>query len=104
MRACHAAAAVLGAALLGGPTPSRAQSTQVPVCPSLALAQQARRTPPGAPLPEGCRVVRVLRVDTPAGPVCAVDFSADGRGLLADIMDAAVQTRWWTACANLSPP
>ncbi|HYZ31286.1 MAG TPA: hypothetical protein VE684_03265 [Crenalkalicoccus sp.] len=78
----------------------------MPVCPSLALAQQAAQAQqtPGAPLPEGCRTVGVRRVDTPTGPVCAVDFSEDGQGLFADIMDATVRTRWWTACANLSPP
>jgi hypothetical protein len=106
MRAWHAAA-MLGAVLAGGPAPSGAQSSQVPVCPSLALAQQAARAQqaaPGAPLPAGCRMVGVRRVDTPAGPVCAVDFSEDGQGLFADVMDATVQTRWWTACANLSPP
>src|SRR3712207_6117151 len=108
MRACHAVA-ILGAVLVGTPAPSGAQptsgaqSTRVPVCPSLALAQQVQQTP-GAPLPGGCRMVGVRRVDTPTGPVCAVDFGEEGQGLFADIMDATVQTRWWTACANLSPP
>ena len=85
------------------PRPRGAQSTQVPVCPSLALAQQAEQAP-GAPLPAGCRMVGVRRVDTPAGPVCAVDFSEGGQGLFADVLDATVQTRWWPAYANLSPP
>ena len=105
MRACHAVA-FLGAVLVGGPASAGAQSARVPVCPSLALAQQvlqAQQTP-GAPLPSGCRMVGVRRVDTPTGPICAVDFSEDGQGLFADVMDATVQTRWWTACANLSPP
>ena len=106
MRACHAVA-ILGSALVGSPAPAGAQSTQVPVCPSMALAQQAAaqaQQAPGAPLPAGCRMVGVRRVDTPAGPVCAVDFSEGGQGLFADVLDATVQTRWWTACANLSPP
>ncbi len=103
MRACHAVA-MLGWVLIGSPAPLAAQSVQVPVCPSLVLAEQARQTPPGRPLPEGCRLVGARRVDTPAGAFCAVDFSEDGRGLLADIMDATVPTRWWTACANLNPP
>ena len=105
MRVCHAVAMV-GWVLIGGPAPLAAQSSQVPVCPSLALAQQAwqAQQTPGTPLPDGCRMVGVRRVDTPTGPVCAVDFSESGQGLFADIMDSTVQTRWWTACANLSPP
>jgi hypothetical protein len=102
MRAYHAVA-IVGWVLVGGSAPLAAQSLQVPVCPSLALAQQAQQTP-GTPLPAGCRMVGVRRVDTPTGPICAVDFSESGQGLFADIMDATVQTRWWTACANLSPP
>ncbi|MBX6743347.1 MAG: hypothetical protein IRY87_15035 [Acetobacteraceae bacterium] len=93
-----------GWVLVGSPAPLAAQSVQVPVCPSLALAQQARQTPPGRPLPEGCRLVGARRVDTSEGPFCAVDFSENGQGLFADIVDAAVPTRWWTACANLTPP
>jgi hypothetical protein len=94
--ACLAAAVCASA-------PAMAQVSQVTVCPSLALAQQVQPTL-GAPLPSGCRMVGVRRVDTPTGPVCAVDFSEDGQGLFADILDATVQTRWWTACANLNPP
>ena len=86
-----------------GPAPSKAQVSQVTVCPSLPLAQQVLQAPGMSP-PAGCRVVGVRRMDTPAGPICAVDFSADGQGLFADIMDATVQTRWWTACTNLSSP
>ena len=102
MRTCYAIAAV-GWVLIGSSAPLKAQSLQVPVCPSLALAQQVQQTP-GTPLPNGCRMVGVRRVDTPTGPVCAVDFGEGGQGLFADILDATVQTRWWTACANLSPP
>jgi hypothetical protein len=49
-------------------------------------------------------MVGVRRVDTPTGPICAVDFGEGGQGLFANVLDATVQTRWWTACANLSPP
>jgi hypothetical protein len=102
MRVCHAAAVACLVAI-GGPAPLAAQSSQVPACPSLALAQQAQQAP-GTPPPAGCRMVGVRRVNTPAGPICAVDFSENGQGLFADILDSTVQTRWWTACANLSPP
>jgi hypothetical protein len=102
MRAWHAAA-IVGWVLMGSPAPLAAQSSQVPVCPSLALAEQSQQTP-GTPLPNGCRMVGIRRVDTPSGPVCAVDFSENGQGLFADIMDSTVQTRWWTACANLRLP
>ena len=105
MRTCYAIA-VVGWVLIGSSAPLKAQSLQVPVCPSLALAQQAQQAQqtPGTPLPNGCRMVGVRRVDTPTGPVCAVDFGEGSQGLFADVMDATVQTRWWTACANLSPP
>jgi hypothetical protein len=96
------AAVGLGAFLLA--PPAGAQTTTVVVCPSLALAQQGQQGQRTASsLPQGCRVVGVRRVDTPAGPYCAVDFGEDG-GLMADIMDATVQTRWWAACASLTPP
>jgi hypothetical protein len=95
---------MIGLAAVGGsPAPVAAQTLQVPVCPSLALAQQAQQTP-GTPPPNGCRMVGVRRVDTANGPICAVDFSENGQGLFADILDSTVQTRWWTPCANLSPP
>lgn len=102
MRRCYAMA-VVGWLLTGASAALMAQSLRVPVCPSLPLAQQAQQTP-GMSLPDGCRLVSVRRVDTPTGSVCAVDFSEDGQGLFADVLDATVQTRWWTACANLSPP
>ena len=105
MRVCHAVA--IACLVIGGsPAPLAAQSSQVPVCPSMALAQQAQQAQqaPGTPPPGGCRMVGVRRVDTPSGPICAVDFSENGQGLFADILDSTVQTRWWTACANLNPP
>jgi hypothetical protein len=103
MRASHAATAILGAMLVGGPGPSAAQPSQAAVCPSLPLAQQAAQAQqsPGTPLPDGCRMVGVRRVETPSGPVCAVDFSESGQGLFTDLLDASVQTRWWTVCSNL---
>jgi hypothetical protein len=105
MRARHVIVTV-GWVLIGSPALLKAQSLQVPVCPSLALAQQAQQAQqaPGTPLPNGCRMVGVRRVDTPTGPVCAVDFSDGGQGLFADVLEATVPTRWWTACANLTPP
>jgi hypothetical protein len=103
MRA-HAVLAV-GTLLLGAaaPLPLAAQPQQVPVCPSQDKAQQVLEDP-GGPLPDGCRLVAVRRVDTPAGPLCAVNFGQGDQGLLEDLVDAAVTTRWWTACANLQPP
>jgi hypothetical protein len=102
MRA-HDAVAIIGLTFIGYSTHPSAQTLQVPVCPSLALAQQAQQAR-GNPLPSGCRMVGVRRVDTPTGTVCAVDFSENGQGLFADILDSTVQTRWWTACSNLGPP
>ncbi|MBV1800232.1 hypothetical protein [Siccirubricoccus sp. G192] len=95
------AVAALGSALALRPAPLIAQPQQVAVCPTMALVQQTLQNP-GGPLPEGCRLVTVRRVDSPAGPLCAVDFSEEGQGLLGDIIDSAVQTRWWAACATLN--
>jgi hypothetical protein len=95
--------AVVSLVAISSPGLLRAQMLQVPVCPSFALAQQAQQAP-GSPLPSGCRMVGVRRVDTPSGPICAVDFSEDVQGLLGDILESTVPTRWWTPCANLSPP
>ena len=53
MRARHAVA-LAGWALAGAPAPLAAQSSQVPVCPSLASAQRAQQAAqtPGTPLPD----------------------------------------------------
>lgn len=105
--AAAAAAALLGTLLAGGafgpPRAAAQQPTQVAVCPSSEKAQQVVQNPGGA-LPDGCRVVTVMRRETPAGQLCGVDFGQVETGLLGDIVDAAVATRWWAACANLPLP
>jgi hypothetical protein len=93
-----------GLATISGAAPLAAQSWQIPICPSYALTQQVQQSQPGSPLPDGCRMVGVRQVNTPYGTACAVDISEGSQGLLADIMDATVTTRWWTACSNLTPP
>ena len=105
MQAHHAAAAAIGLALVGGLAPPGAaqQQARVAVCPSSDKAQQVIQNP-GAPLPDGCRIVVVIRQGSPAGPLCAVDFGQADQGLFGDLVDAAVPTRWWTACANLQSP
>jgi hypothetical protein len=100
MRAWLAIAA-MGLVLASRPAPLAAQPQQIPICPTMAGLQQVVQTP-GGPLPQGCRMVTVRRVDSPVGPLCAVDFSDAGGGLLGDIVDSAVQTRWWASCASLN--
>ena len=98
-------AATVAAILCGTLAPLAAAHAQdqgqVPVCPSPEKAQQVARAGASAALPEGCRLVHVRRLDTPAGPVCGVDFTAAGRGATGAIADAMTTTQWWTACANL---
>jgi hypothetical protein len=102
MRTRHAvvAATVLFEALAPLAAPRAAETRQAPVCPSPEKAQQVAQGGGGAALPEGRRLVHVRRLDTPAGPVCGVDF-AGGRGVTGAIADATTTTQWWTACANL---
>lgn len=81
-----------------------AQSMQLPVCKSRDKAQMVMQSTVGATLPEGCRQVAVRRMDTPAGPVCVIEFGQQHKGVLGAVRDAVANTDWWTACGNLRAP
>jgi hypothetical protein len=93
--ACLAALAVPGA--------PQAQTREVPVCASRADAEPMLQAERSATLPEGCRTATVRRLDTPAGPLCAIAFG-NGDGIVGALRDAVAETEWWTACANLRAP
>ena len=79
------------------------QSAQVTACPSLALARQALQQGSPAP-PEGCRTFVIRREGADNGEICVVNLAPADQGVLGDVLDSAVQTRWWAACAALSVP
>jgi hypothetical protein len=71
--------------------------------PTLELASQLLQNGSTAP-PEGCRTFVLRRDDTARKDICVVDLAPAGQGVLGDVLDAAVQTRWWLACASLTAP
>jgi hypothetical protein len=98
------AALIACAATTTAATTALAQTQQVPVCPSREAAELVMQGGAGAPLPEGCRQAVVRRLNTPAGPVCVIDFGARDGGVVGTVRDAVATTEWWTACANLRSP
>jgi hypothetical protein len=82
---------------------AQAQTREVPVCSSREDAQVFLQAGPSAVLPQGCRMAKVRRMDTPAGPLCAIDVGGQD-GVAAALRDAVATTEWWTACANLRAP
>lgn len=85
-------------------TAARAQQAdRISVCASPAAALQAAQTGAAA-MPDGCHIVLVRRVDTPAGPVCQVDFSPNVRGFPGALVASMVPMQWWIACSYLRMP
>jgi hypothetical protein len=80
-----------------------AEPLQINVCPSREKAEQIVQSS-GNLMPEGCRKVTITRVDSPAGPLCVMDFGQDGQGIIGTIKDAAITTQWWTPCSSLHSP
>ena len=80
-----------------------AEPLHIEVCPSRDKAEQARQSN-GSLSPDGCRTVTVTRVDSPAGPMCAMKFGESKSGVIGQITSAVETTEWWTACSNLQAP
>jgi hypothetical protein len=97
-------AALIACATTTVATTALAQTQEMPVCPSREAAEMVMQGGAGAPLPEGCRQATVRRLDTPAGPVCVIDFGTRDGGVVGTVRDAVATTEWWTACANLRSP
>ncbi|HEV7266583.1 MAG TPA: hypothetical protein VGN83_16910 [Falsiroseomonas sp.] len=97
---------VLGAAaLLAMPAPvAGQQAREVPFCNSRDSAELLMQARQGQPMPDGCRTATVRQLDTPAGPLCAVDIGTDRGGIAGAVRDAVATTEWWTPCANLRVP
>jgi hypothetical protein len=85
------------------PGPALGQSTRTIACPSLELASQLLQKSSAAP-PEGCRTFVLRRDDTTSKDICVVDLAPVDQGVLGDVLDSAVHTRWWLACASLAAP
>ncbi|MFC4167584.1 hypothetical protein [Teichococcus aestuarii] len=104
MRPCLIiAAGILAAAPLASLSPARsAEPLRMTACPSREKTEQILQS--GGNLnPDGCRTVTVTRVDSPAGPVCVMNFG-ESQGIVGAITSAAVPTEWWTSCENLRQP
>lgn len=72
----------------------------IPVCHTQQQLEQMIRDK-GKILPDGCRRIRITEVKTAAGRLCAIDMSQRDPGLAGSIVNATIDTQWWTACRNL---
>jgi len=103
MRCLTAPAAAALAIFVLCATASATEPVQATVCPSQAKAEQVLQSQ-GHFVPDDCRTLRVTRVDSPAGPLCVMDFSGNNAGILGALKDAVATTQWWAACAALHGP
>ncbi len=87
---------------VGATAPAPAQES-FPACESQRELEQVIQSG-GELMPEGCRIVTITPVDTPAGELCALEFEEEEPGIVGAIAEAAVPTRWWVACADIERP
>ena len=102
MRIRHLGISLFLAAGLAPAVAAASGSKQLPVCPSQDKAEQIVQSQ-GQFMPEGCRTITVTEVDSPAGPICVLDFSQQ-QGIVGKIESFVETTQWWTACPNLRAP
>lgn len=96
-------AALLAAALVMVKPALAADPTQIQICPSREKIEQIIQSD-GHLTPDGCRMARITRVNSPAGPICQLDLGQGGQGIVGSLRDAVSDTQWWTSCANLGSP
>jgi hypothetical protein len=53
-------------------------------------------------MPDGCRRVEVIHVESDGRTLCAIDLGGADDGVLGQIRDVATTTRWWADCAALA--
>jgi hypothetical protein len=51
--------------------------------------------------PDGCRNLKISRIQVPAGELCLLDFEKRDPGIVGTITQAAAPTQWWIACADM---
>ena len=61
-----------------------ADPLQVKICPSRNKAETIVQSQAKL-MPDGCRTVTVTRVQSPAGPICSIDFGQDSEGILGKV-------------------
>jgi hypothetical protein len=71
-----------------------------PACQSQQSLEQVIATD-GDLVPDDCRQVRVTEVPSDAGPLCVLDMSGTGEGVLDTLRDAALPEEWWVRCESL---
>lgn len=80
-----------------------ADPTQIQICPSREKIEEIIQSG-GSLTPDGCRLARITRVNSPAGAICQLDLGQGGQGIIGSLRDAVSDTQWWTSCANLGSP
>jgi hypothetical protein len=75
----------------------------ITACDSEQKQQQVLQSR-GVYLPDGCRKITVMRLDTPAGALCMMDLAPGQQGVLGEIRSAATTTQWWLPCSDLHAP
>ncbi|MDJ0387780.1 hypothetical protein QMO56_06615 [Roseomonas sp. E05] len=98
-----AATAAFGAGLLILGEAGAAEPLSIAACPTREKMEQAIQSN-GNLSPEGCRAVTVTEVDSPAGPLCVLEFAQQNGGIVGAITDAVATTQWWVACKDLHRP
>jgi hypothetical protein len=74
-----------------------------PACESQQEIEQIIQSQ-GELMPDGCRTITIIPVDSPAGQLCVIDIGEDDPGVIGEIAEAAVPTDWWVACADIERP
>jgi hypothetical protein len=94
-----AIAAVLAGASAGlAQTPAPAEG--VVACPEQQDLEQYLGTG-GELMPDGCRRISVVQVESDGRTLCAIDFGDGDDGVIGQIREVATTTTWWVDCAAL---
>jgi len=95
--------AIVAASFVSVESALAADPTQIQICPSREKIEQIIQSG-GNLTPDGCRMARITRVNSPAGAICQLDLGQGGQGLVGSLRDAVSDAQWWTSCANLGVP
>jgi hypothetical protein len=78
------------------------QAAAFPACPTQQQLEQVRGSD-GKYIPDDCRELSIVRVTAGGKELCVLDFENRGDPTFLDrLRNAAVSTKWWVACENLS--
>ncbi|CAN5610106.1 hypothetical protein BH23PSE1_BH23PSE1_00930 [soil metagenome] len=55
----------------------------------------------GELMPDDCQQLTVTAITSDHGPLCVIDFSGAGAGILDTLRAAALPEQWWVRCESL---